>query len=321
MMAFTSGWLENESIWLHMSYKWYLELLRAGLYAQFFKEIQNGVVCFMNTKVFGRSPLEASSFIVSSAFPDKALHGSGFLARLSGTTAEFLSMWNHMMVGPTPFTTDAKGALQLSLAPVIASWMWREDGTLLTKFLGSIQLTYVMKAKKNSWDAKIKSYDIEGDGGTALGLKVRPDPPPSAQPPRLSEGLGRSCCTSRQLGSAAWSWASRAPSRGRPKAVPDTRASPRFSSRRHQAPHRRRDGADADGARRAQPQVLEDHGHPRVSSCSGLLGGKERGSQVNKDEAAPHARRGTKGYSRERTRRTRQVVACSARGRRRILRF
>merc|ERR1711959_870328 len=140
-------------------------------------------------------------FIVSSAFPDKALHGSGFLARLSGTTAEFLSMWNHMMVGPTPFTTDAKGALQISLAPVIASWMWREDGTLLTKFLGSIQLTYVMKAKKNSWDAKIKSYDIEGDG-TKLHI---------------------------------------------------------------------------DGARRAQPQVLEDHGPPRVSSCSGLFGGKEGG--------------------------------------------
>ena len=23
MMAFSPGWLENESIWLHMSYKWY----------------------------------------------------------------------------------------------------------------------------------------------------------------------------------------------------------------------------------------------------------------------------------------------------------
>lgn len=93
MMAFSPGWLENESIWLHMSYKWYLELLRAGLYAQFFKEIQKGVVCFMDTAIFGRSPTEAASFIVSSAFADKALHGSGFLARLSGTTAEFLSMW------------------------------------------------------------------------------------------------------------------------------------------------------------------------------------------------------------------------------------
>ena len=59
MMAFSPGWLENESIWLHMSYKWYLELLRAGLYEQFFKEIVQRVVCFMDTDVFGRSPLEA----------------------------------------------------------------------------------------------------------------------------------------------------------------------------------------------------------------------------------------------------------------------
>ena len=59
-----------------------LELLRAGLYAQFFEEIQKGVACFLDSETFGRSPLEAASFIVSSAFGDKALHGSGFLPRL-----------------------------------------------------------------------------------------------------------------------------------------------------------------------------------------------------------------------------------------------
>ena len=165
MMAFSSGWLENESIWLHMSYKWYLELLRGGLYEQFFKEIKDGVVCFMDTAVFGRSPLEASSFIVSSAFPDKALHGSGFLARLSGTTAEFLSMWNHMMVGPAPFSLDKSGKLQLALKPVIAKWMWRDDGTLLFKFLGKVAVTYVLPSKKNSWEASVKSYTLEGPTG------------------------------------------------------------------------------------------------------------------------------------------------------------
>mmetsp|Transcript_56284 Transcript_56284/g.93077 ORF Transcript_56284/g.93077 Transcript_56284/m.93077 type:complete len:1196 (-) Transcript_56284:326-3913(-) len=165
MMAFNAGWLENESIWLHMSYKWYLELLRAGLYAEFFAEIKNGVVCFMDPEVFGRSPLEAASFIVSSAFPDKGLHGSGFLARLSGSTAEFLSMWNHMMVGAKPFTVDSSGRLQVSLAPVISSWMWRKDGTLTFKFLGSIEVTYIMAAKKNSWEASIMSYDLEGVPG------------------------------------------------------------------------------------------------------------------------------------------------------------
>ena len=147
----------------------YLELLRGGLYDQFFKEIQDGVVCFMDTSVFGRSPLEAASFIVSSAFPDKALHGSGFLARLSGTTAEFLSMWNHMMLGAAPFSLDADGKLQLQFAPVISSEWWRDDGTLSFRFLGGVDVTYVFPAKKDSWSAAIKSYEFGGkkvDGGT-----------------------------------------------------------------------------------------------------------------------------------------------------------
>ena len=135
------------------------------LYTEFFKEIKTGVVSFMDPQTLGRSPLEAASFIVSSAFPDETLHGSGFLARLSGSTAEFLSMWNHMMVGAAPFTLDEHGALQLSLAPVIASWLWRDDGTLLFKFLGAIDVTYVLESKKNSWEATITSYELEGADG------------------------------------------------------------------------------------------------------------------------------------------------------------
>jgi hypothetical protein len=28
--CFHRGWLENQSVWLHMSYKYYLEILRKG---------------------------------------------------------------------------------------------------------------------------------------------------------------------------------------------------------------------------------------------------------------------------------------------------
>jgi hypothetical protein len=101
MMAFSSGWLENESVWLHMSYKFYLELLRGKLYDAFYLEISTGLVPFMDGEEYGRSPLEASSFIVSSAFPDEKLHGSSFMARLSGATAEFLSMWGLITQGKT----------------------------------------------------------------------------------------------------------------------------------------------------------------------------------------------------------------------------
>jgi hypothetical protein len=66
-----------------MSYKFYLELLRGGLYEEFFDEIKTGLVPFMDNAVYGRSPLEASSFIVSSAFPDKKMHGAGF--QVAGT--------------------------------------------------------------------------------------------------------------------------------------------------------------------------------------------------------------------------------------------
>jgi hypothetical protein len=68
--AFSPGWLENGSIWLHMSYKYLLELLRAGLYEQFFAELPKNLVPFMDPAVYGRSPLENSSFIVSSAHTD-----------------------------------------------------------------------------------------------------------------------------------------------------------------------------------------------------------------------------------------------------------
>jgi hypothetical protein len=42
MMAFAPGWLENQSVWLHMSYKYYLQLLRGKLYTEFFSEMRGG---------------------------------------------------------------------------------------------------------------------------------------------------------------------------------------------------------------------------------------------------------------------------------------
>ncbi|KAG5184532.1 hypothetical protein JKP88DRAFT_48182 [Tribonema minus] len=153
MMAFAPGWLENTSIWLHMSYKLYLELLRAGLFSEFWEEVQTGMTAFMDPAVFGRSPLEAASFIVSSFYPDDRLHGTGFLARLSGSTAEFLSMWHLMMQGPTPFVLDAKtGELNLKLEPALPSWLFKDDGTVSFMFLGGVTVTYHNPQKLDTWE-------------------------------------------------------------------------------------------------------------------------------------------------------------------------
>eukprot|EP00555_Chaetoceros_dichaeta_P003014 CAMPEP_0198248510 /NCGR_PEP_ID=MMETSP1447-20131203/259_1 /TAXON_ID=420782 /ORGANISM="Chaetoceros dichaeta, Strain CCMP1751" /LENGTH=1219 /DNA_ID=CAMNT_0043932919 /DNA_START=97 /DNA_END=3756 /DNA_ORIENTATION=+ len=130
MMAFTPGWLENQSIWMHMSYKYYLELLRGKLYVEFFDEMRGGgMLPFMDPVKYGRSLMECSSFLASSAFSDPSYHGRGFSARLSGSTAEFLSMWKLIFIGQNPYFIDENdGTLKMHLKPAIPAWMFEDDG-------------------------------------------------------------------------------------------------------------------------------------------------------------------------------------------------
>ena len=121
---FPAGWLENESVWLHMEYKYFLELLRSGLTKEFFEEIHGALIPFLNPDTYGRSILQNSSFIASSAHEDKNLHGQGFVARLSGSTAEFLHMWLLMNMGLKPFALDHQGQLTLSFSPVLPVWLF-----------------------------------------------------------------------------------------------------------------------------------------------------------------------------------------------------
>jgi hypothetical protein len=117
--VFPRGWLENESIWLHMEYKYLLELLRCGLYDAFYQDLGTACVAFMDPTVYGRSILENSSFIASSAHNDKDLQGQGFVARLSGSTAEFIHIWMFMNAGGRPFGINAQGQLELILRPAL----------------------------------------------------------------------------------------------------------------------------------------------------------------------------------------------------------
>ena len=121
--VFTPGWLENASIFLHMHYKFLLETLRSGLAEEFFSDFKRGVVAFHDSAVYGRSPLENSSFIASSRFSDPASHGQGFVARLSGATAEWISMVLHMGLGRAPFRVEA-GELRFVPEPVLADWLF-----------------------------------------------------------------------------------------------------------------------------------------------------------------------------------------------------
>ncbi|MCF7916941.1 MAG: hypothetical protein K9L61_04110, partial [Candidatus Omnitrophica bacterium] len=133
---FTPGWLENESIWLHMEYKYLLELLKVGLYQQFFTEFSQAAICYQDPKIYGRNTLENSSFLASSRHPDKKIHGKGFVARLTGATAELLNIWVLLSLGSKPFSVDKSGRLTFSPQPIL-------DKKMFTK-----------KAKTINWGGK-----------------------------------------------------------------------------------------------------------------------------------------------------------------------
>lgn len=190
---FSRGWLENESIWLHMEYKYLLELLRSGLYAELFRDMKTMLVPFMNPQVYGRSILENSSFIASSANPDPKVHGTGFVARLSGSTAEFIHLLLILNAGEQPFRLDDRGRLELRFEPVIPGWMFtRKAGTVPLwiggrrqdvrlpansysfEFLGGTIVTYVNPRRKSTFGpgaAKPVFWKVTARDGRVIEVK------------------------------------------------------------------------------------------------------------------------------------------------------
>ncbi|MFA5320968.1 MAG: hypothetical protein WC418_07295, partial [Candidatus Omnitrophota bacterium] len=166
--AFTPGWLENESIWLHMEYKYLLEILRCGLHKEFYEEFKNLLIPYQRPERYGRNILENSSFIVSSAFPEDKLRGNGYVARLSGSTAEFIHIWTLMNVGKAPFFLNERKELNLRFEPVLASWLFkpggrgapdhlpvmRTDATYGFNFLGNTWVVYHNPKRKDTFGGK-----------------------------------------------------------------------------------------------------------------------------------------------------------------------
>lgn len=160
--AFTKGWLERESNFLHMGYKYLLGLIKSGLYEAFYEEIKTNLTCFMDFDVYGRSPLENSSFIATSNNPDKKNHGRGFVARLSGSTAEMLSMYTYMFLGHHPFTFE-NGELKLTFKPILSKDFFKDKKVKFT-FYGA-QITYYNNGK-DLFDTTPQYIEVIKDGKT-----------------------------------------------------------------------------------------------------------------------------------------------------------
>ncbi len=160
--SFTKGWQERESNFLHMSYKYILGLLKGGMYDKFFEEIETGLTCFMDPEVYGRSPLENSSFIATSVNPDPYVRGQGFVARLSGSTAEMLSIWVMMLAGKKPFVLE-DGQLKLSLKPLLSKKFFDENKEVSFNFLSTTKVTYVNESNVNTYEEfDVKEIYVDG---------------------------------------------------------------------------------------------------------------------------------------------------------------
>ncbi len=190
---FPRGWLENESVFLHMEYKYLLELLRCGLYDEFFHDFKKILVPFLNPEIYGRSILENSTFIVSTSHQDKKIHGKGYVSRLSGSATEFLSMWVLMVTGKNPFFLDKKGKLCLEFKPILPGWLFTEkpesavfykdmkqktislpENAFAFNFLGRMLTIYHNRGRKNTFGkekASISQIVLYKSGKEVVNIK------------------------------------------------------------------------------------------------------------------------------------------------------
>jgi len=164
--TFNYGWLENGSIFLHMHYKWVLEMVRAGLIAEFYADIDQLLVGFRDPAEYGRNPAENSSFLVSSGFAvDPRQHGRGCVARLSGSTVELLHLWVQLFLGSSPFVLE-DGELRFRPAPALAGSFFTtqaqcvkpfdteesiESGSAVCTLWGSTLLVYLNPARRDTF--------------------------------------------------------------------------------------------------------------------------------------------------------------------------
>ena len=141
-------------------------------------------------KRYGRSILENSSFLVSSAFPDKTLHGNGFVARLSGSTAEFLDIWLKINLGIKPFFITGNNTLNLCFKPILNAWLFDKNGNYSFNFLSKIKVAYHNPAKKNTYgknSAKVQYITFKDNNGLLIKINSDTIKSPYAEQIRLGK--------------------------------------------------------------------------------------------------------------------------------------
>ena len=148
--AFTPGWLERESVFLHMEFKYLLGMLKSGEYDLYYDTIKKALPPFMDPATYGRSTLENSSFIASSRNPNPATQGRGYVSRLTGTTAEVMSLWLHMMSGTKLFKYE-NGILTFELKPKLHHCFFDSNNSVKFTLFKTTEIIYKNPKRKNTY--------------------------------------------------------------------------------------------------------------------------------------------------------------------------
>ena len=159
--AFTKGWLERECNFLHMCYKYLLGLLKAGLYEDFYREMKINFVYNMDPYVYGRSPIENSSFIVPTCNPNTRMHGQGQFARLTGANAEILDMFFIMFLGERAFSYE-NGVLKFTPSPRLSKEFFDEKDEVSYPLFNKCIITIHNPQRIDLYNHKHYRYEIEG---------------------------------------------------------------------------------------------------------------------------------------------------------------
>lgn len=174
---FEAGWLERESDFLHMTFKFLLGLLYAGFYNEFFELAKTNFPCFMDFKTYGRPIFENVSFIVPSNHINKNEIGSGHYARLTGANTEVINMYQLLFFGKNIFENE-NGKLKFSFNPHIPSSFFN-NGELTVSLFG-ITTKFINKNNRDYDSEKVSRVIIDGktaDNELILDLrnrKIRP---------------------------------------------------------------------------------------------------------------------------------------------------
>jgi hypothetical protein len=141
-----------------MTYKYLLGLLKAEAYDAFFEAMNDGFTCFMDPLIYGRSPLENSSFIATTNNPDPSKHGQGFFARLSGSTAEVISVWKRLLLGKTLFSV-VNNQLQFQIVPLAPSSFYLNN-TIKTTLFSDVEVVLEKIDKNKEHASTVVGYHL-----------------------------------------------------------------------------------------------------------------------------------------------------------------